>query len=139
MPPSLMLKGAKDMENKELKNAAANEDDIFTAAEKQDERLADTDVVTYTFKKPFTYEGKSYEKLTFDFGSLSGRDSAEIEAELRAQNHPIIVASLDGEYLIRVCVRACTENVGVDTLMALPLRDYNNLRDRARSFLMRQG
>ena len=30
------------------------------------------DVYTHKFAKPFSYEGKTYEELTFDFGKLTG-------------------------------------------------------------------
>ena len=33
---------------------------------------------THTFSKPFTYEGKTYERLTFDFDKLTGNDCLAI-------------------------------------------------------------
>lgn len=123
------------MENKNIQNANAEENnDIFAVAEKQDEAAAG--VYVHKFKKPFTFEGRTYEELTFDFESMTGRDAAAIENELRAMGHPVLVAAFDGEYLARMCVRACTEKIGIDTFKAMPIRDYDKIRTTARGFLV---
>lgn len=114
------------METNEIKTAAVQADD-------NDKKSAG--IFTYKFANPFTYEGKTYEELTFDFGKLSGRDSKIIENELRAVGHVVLVASLDSEYLSRACARACTVKIGWDTLEAMPIRDYNAICKAARNFL----
>ena len=48
------------IDNKQLKAAQA-------------EAATATDTYTHVFKKPFTYEDKTYEQLTLDFGSLTVR------------------------------------------------------------------
>lgn len=50
------------IDNKQLKAAQA-------------EAATATDTYTHVFKKPFTYEDKTYEQLTLDFGSLTGATS----------------------------------------------------------------
>lgn len=58
------------IDNKQLKAAQA-------------EAATATDTYTHVFKKPFTYEDKTYEQLTLDFGSLTGRDFMAIDREVR--------------------------------------------------------
>ena len=64
---------------------------------------------THTFDTPFTFEGRTYETLTFDFSKLSGYDDIAIENELQALGKPVVVAEMSGEYQIRLAARACKE------------------------------
>lgn len=102
---------------------------------------AETGIGTYTheFRTPFTYEGKTYERLTFDFEKLTGRDSLAIEAELSARGKVVMAPEFSGEFLSRMAARACTEKIGADVIAALPFADFNRIRNRARSFLLRSG
>lgn len=43
---------------------------------------------THTFDTPFTFEGRTYDTLTFDFSKLSGDDDIAIENELQALGKP---------------------------------------------------
>lgn len=117
----------------------------FAAAE-QAAQKEDASVYTHRFKRPVTVEGCTIEELTFDFDRLTGADSLAIEDELQALNKPVIVPTFSGQYLTRVAARACTtpltapdgrtRPVGADTIMGLPISDYNRIRSRARSFLL---
>lgn len=128
------------MESKNIQNANAEENnDIFAVAEKQDEATANDGIFMLHLAKPLDHEGKSYTDLTFDFDSLSGNDSLAIERELQMLGHTVIVANFDSEYLIRVCVKACTEKLGIDALGKLGIRDFNRLRNTVRGFLSRKG
>ena len=97
------------------------------------------DVYFHTFSRPFEWEGKTYETLTFDFGALTGRDSLAIEAELLAMGKPVAVREIVGEYQIRAAVRACREKIGVDALEAMPLKDCNRILNHVRNFLLAAG
>ena len=110
------------MENKKQNTAAEESGNIFAVAEKQDEATANDGVFTLHLTRPLEHEGKSYSDLTFDFDSLSGSDSLAIERELQMLGHTVIVANFDSEYLIRVCVKACTEPLGIDALGKLSIR-----------------
>ena len=77
--------------------------------------------------------------MDFDFNKLTGQDSLSIENELQALGKPVIVAEMSGEYLIRMAARACSVKISADDLAAMPLGDYNKIRSRARSFLLRSG
>ena len=97
------------------------------------------DVYVHRFSRPFEWEGKSYETLTFDFAALTGRDSLAIEAELLAMGKPVAVREIVGEYQVRAAVRACREKLGVDALEAMPLKDCNRILNAARNFLLAAG
>ena len=93
----------------------------------------------HTFKKPFTYDGQTYTKLVFDFSKLSGEDDLAIESEMQSLGRPVVVAELSGEYQIRLAAHACTENLDVDAFAAMPLKDFRQIRNHARSFLLSAG
>lgn len=116
-------------------NVVVLDDKALAVAEKE----AANSPYTYTheLKTPFSYEGKTYEKLTFDWGKLTGNDGLAIERECQAVGAPVIIPTLSGEYLIRMAARACTDKIGSDTLAAMPISDYNRIRSAARSFLLK--
>jgi len=91
---------------------------------------------THKFKRPFSYMGKTYKELRFDWDSLTGRDGLAIEAELQALGMPVVVPALSGAYTIRMAAKACTEKIGSDAFEQMGMRDYNRIRSAARSFLL---
>lgn len=105
----------------------------------ENETVEQNGVYVHEFSKPFTYEGKTYEKLTFNWYMLTGNDSLAIENELQSLGKAIIMPEFSGDYLVRMASRACTENIGADVILAMPLGDYNAIRGKARSFLIRLG
>ena len=92
---------------------------------------------THEFKMPIIYMGQAYSKLTFDWGKLTGEDSLIIEAELQALGKPVIVASLSGEYIIRMAVRAADAPIGVDIFKRMSIFDFNKIRNAGRAFLLK--
>ncbi len=110
----------------------------FSVAEQEAAKEDVQDIYTYVhqLRRPFEYEGKTYETLTFDWGSLTGDDSLAIEAEMQAMGKPVIVPTFSGEYLIRMAARACTPRLGSDVLGKMPISEYNRIRSKARSFLL---
>ena len=101
---------------------------------------------THYFKRPFTYQDRTVESLTFDWDTLSGRDSLAIEWELRAKNITLVIPAYTGEYLVGIAARACTDRteegkrfVGTDMIQAMPLGDFQQITNRARNFLIRAG
>lgn len=119
------------------------DDQEYEAA--MEEARTSASAFTYEFKNPFTFEGETFKKLSFDFDALTGKDSLAIESELTALGRPVIVPELSGDYLIRMAMRACTTTrkngmkLGVDAFAAMPIAAYIKIRSRARSFLMRAG
>lgn len=98
------------IDNKQLKAAQA-------------EAATATDTYTHVFKKPFTYEDKTYEQLTLDFGSLTGRDFMAIDREVREREGRVpIVPVYDTSFLMRMVCRASKEKIDYDTIVAAPLQ-----------------
>ena len=83
--------------------------DEYAAAEAQ----AKESVGNYTLKlkRPFTYEGQTFDELNFDFEGLTGDDALAIEDELQAIGKPTISPTFSvapaapsngsGEYAVR--------------------------------------
>lgn len=107
----------------------------------------DADAYTHVFKEPFTYEGCTYEQLTFDWSRLTGKDSLAIESEVLMRfKKTVVVPEYTPEYLIGMAARACTERdengkpvVGTDMLTAMPLPDFKRICGKARNFLLKSG
>lgn len=97
------------------------------------------DITTYThrFKKPFTWEGRTYEELTFDWGKLTGSDYLAVENEMLAQGKTLVTPEFSGDFLMGIAARACTSQMNVQTLKKMPLRNFRAILGRARSFLLR--
>ena len=133
--------------------------DEYAAAEAQ----AKESVGNYTLKlkRPFTYEGQTFDELNFDFEGLTGDDALAIEDELQAIGKPTISPTFSGQFLVRMAARACTNTIidasghprrigddalralilrvlreVDDTLRALPIFEFNRVRGKARSFLL---
>lgn len=132
----------------EEKKATAFEDAAEQAEKLEKEAKAEADTGTYThiFKKPFTHEGRTYEKLSFYWDGLSGKDSVAIERELLGRGLTTVIAEFTPEYLAAMAARACTyrnddgfRTVTIDTLYAMPLREFRRICGAARSFLLRAG
>lgn len=93
----------------------------------------------HRLREPFTYEGSTWENLTFHFGRLTGRDSLTIENEMALEGKALVAAEFSGEFLVRMASRASAEKLHPKVLLALPLSDYTKIIGRARSFLLRSG
>ena len=122
------------------------EDTVEQAERLEAEALAEEDAGIYThiLTTPLTYEGITYKKLTFNWDSLSGRDSVAIERDLLRRGITTVMAEFTPEYLTAMAARACTyrseedfHTVKAETLYALPLRDFRQICGAARRFLMR--
>lgn len=98
---------------------------------------ADVGVYTHTFKKPFEYEGKTYEELTFDFGHLKGRDMVAIENEMQGMSEYALAPEISTSFQSKMAARAA--GIGSDVLEAMPLKDFNKITGAARRFLLDSG
>lgn len=130
------------------KKTTTIEESAKQAEQAEAEARAEADGGTYThvFKNPFTYEGRTYEQLTFDWESLSGKDSIDIERDLLRRRITVIAAPFTPEYLAAMAARSCTRRseegfrvVDMDMIYAMPLRDFRRICDEARGFLLRAG
>jgi hypothetical protein len=102
---------------------------------------AETAEVAYThkFSKPWTWEGKTYEELHFDFDGLTGIDCIKIERELRTKGTNVVAREFDLQYQACYAARACKEGIGSDVVCAMPARDFNKICNMVRSFLLNVG
>lgn len=114
-------------------NNAINNKEMHAA-----EQEAKTSATAYThiFATPFEFENKTYNSLTFDWGTLTGNDYLVIEGELAALNKALITPEFSSEFLVRMASRACTEQLGSDAILAMPIGDFNRIRSKARAFLL---
>lgn len=119
--------------------------DAATAAEEEARKLAGSDaealdtktqggLYTHVFEEPVQFEGETFEKLTFDFGKIRGRDIRAVKRELRLEGTPVLVASLDDDYLIRICAKACTRPLYWGVFDEMAPRDYNRILSVSKRF-----
>jgi len=124
----------------ETTNAAFDDAELEAAeseakAEKE-KAAANPYVYTIELKEPFTYESRTYDKLTLNCAKLTGKDSLAIENEMSMLGKGLIAPEFSGEYMSRMAVRACEENIPLNALEALPLYEFNRIRAKMRSFLL---
>lgn len=108
-------------------------DEMNSSAEK---KSATNGVYTHVFAEPWSYEGKVYDSITFDWNKLTGADSMAIEGEIQAMGKALITPEFSGDYLIRMAARSSEPRIGIDVITAMPISDFNKIRSRARSFLL---
>ena len=119
-----------------INNIPVEQEDEFNAAVKEAENDATDELYVYQLKKPLEYNGKIYTELSFDFESLTGKDSLAVEEELQAKGIMVMVPTFNSGYLIRIAARACTEKIGADAFELIGISDFNRLRNKVRNFLL---
>jgi hypothetical protein len=90
---------------------------------------------TVKFCKPVLYDNKEYESLTFDWGSLRGRDGLEIEMQMLKEGFAVLTPKYSVQYMLRLAARASAPKVGVDFFSLMPLQDWHRVREAAMDFL----
>lgn len=118
------------------------------AVSTEKEAKAEQDTMTYThvFKSPFVYQEATIETLTFEWGKLTGADHLAIENEILLRGKTLVTPAFTSEFLCGMAVRACDARndagfrlVTDGFLKALPMRDFQKICKKARSFLLRAG
>ena len=90
-----------------------------------------------TLNEAVTYNDQEITELDFDFDKLTGADAMNIEEELQAIGKAVLVESASGPYMIRLAVRACKQDIGVDFFNRISMKDYMQIKKLARNFLIR--
>ncbi len=128
----------------EKKNSISDEAAAAAELEQQAKAGPDISLYVHTFRQPFEYLGKTYDTLTFDWGTLTGKDHLAIENEIVRQGKTLVMPEFSGEFLCCMAARACTERteegfrvISAEMLRALPMREFQSICKRARSFLLR--
>ena len=124
------------MANEKNMNIGVNEFAVDTT-ESAEEKAVSGNAYTHQFEKPFIYEGKTYEKLSFDFGRLTGKDFLKIEQEMNMQGLAVVTPEYSTHFIDRMAVRASVEKISLDLIEALPLKDFSILRGQVKDFLTR--
>ena len=126
----------------DIKKLDAAQETVEEKAENKAENKAnvtdsDTGKYTHEFKKPYTYEEKTYTKLEFDFEKLIGDDLVAIENEMAAVGEYALSPEISTSFLYRLAARAA--GVGSDVISHLPIRDFGKIKNKSRDFLISTG
>lgn len=132
-------------EEKVLDMAAVKEDAEEAArAAAEARKEPETGSYTHTFKKPFQWKDCTFESLTFDWTTLTGRDHLEIESEMMMKGRTLVSPAFSGDFLAGMAARACTERnekgkrvIDGKAIMEMPLGDFQAITRKARGFLLR--
>lgn len=119
----------------DVKQTAAVEEKKVNVTESD----TDTDGLNYThvFKNPFEFEGKTYDKLTFNFEGLLGSDMIAVENEMASVGEYVLSPEISTSFLAKMAARAA--GVGSDLIEHLPIRDFGKIKNKSRDFLVTTG
>lgn len=121
---------------------------VQQAVKEEDAAKAEPRLTVYNhkFQEPFSWNGKSYEKLTFNFAGLTGADSMAAEQEVNARGVTLVTDAFCLPYLCAIAARACTERdsrgfapIDSEALGAMPLPEFRLITGRARAFLLQSA
>lgn len=88
----------------------------------------------YKFNKPYNFEGKDYESISFDLESLKGSDIAAAKREFAATGNFSAVPAADSEFCALVLSRCCKQPK--EFFDNLPAKDYCALTQQVTNFLL---
>lgn len=88
----------------------------------------------YKFNKPYNFEGKDYESISFDLDALTGRDIAAAKREFAATGNFSAVPAADSEFCALVLARAC--KLPKEFFDGLPAKEYCALTQQVTNFLL---
>ena len=91
----------------------------------------------HKFSRPFEYEGKKFENLTFNFNELTGKDMIAIEAEMQAMGEYALAPEISRGFQCRMAAKAA--KIGTDVLESMPLPEFNKITNASRDFLISSG
>lgn len=90
-----------------------------------------------TLSKPFTWCGETYETVTLDFSSLTGRDMEAVDEQIGMNRMQGRIPAYSRLYQRLLCARACP--IPSDGIEHLPIADYNAMVTAAQNFLLVTG
>lgn len=133
------------MAKQETKNEAIVEDVNLEMASEEVEKAAEEMIENITnpvnmrpikLKKPIKNHSEEIRELTFDFDKLTTKDALEIENELIGSGKNPAMPAYNGEYLLRLALRSCEQDVDLDFFMRLSIVDFNRVESKMRFFLL---
>jgi len=119
-------------------------EDAAEAEKAAEDAKQEPEIWTYTheFKKPFQWRGQTYERLTFDWTVLKGKDHLEIEQEILIKGRTLITPAFTGDFLAGMAARACMERnekgkrvIDGRAIMEMEMVDFQAITRKARGFL----
>lgn len=130
-------------DEKELEHVSGELTDKENAAVEEAAKMLNKDaektdgIFHIELKTPLKYNGKEYDKLTFEFAKLTGRDSVNIEEELTAKGQNVFMTEIaSAVYLMTMAARACVEKIPYNGLLDLDIVDFNRIKNKSRLFLL---
>lgn len=131
------------MSNEKNLSLVKDEDKVpaeaFSVPEDEDEITGNPEIYVHEFTKPYEWEGKTYEKLTFDFSKLRGKDVLAIMREIRMAGITVASRTFDVEYQYRYAAKCCDPKIGSDVIAGLPAQDFERICTRVQRFLLRSA
>ena len=89
---------------------------------------------TLNIENGYTWEGKEYKEIIFDFGKLKGTDLIAIEKEMNDAGEFALTAETSPNMCARIAARAA--GLPFDVIANMPLAYFNQVRSAARNFIM---
>lgn len=116
-------------------------------AEKAEEKAKREEAIgsyTHEFKKPFQWKERTFDRLTFDWTALSGRDHLEVENEMLLKGRTLVTPAFTGDFLAGIAALACTERdekgkrvIDTQAVSKMPIAAFQAITRKARNFLLR--
>lgn len=88
----------------------------------------------HVFAKPYEFEGKTYEEITFDLDALKGADISAAKKEFTATGNYSPLPSTDSDFCALLLARMTKQPVEFFT--ELPAREYCGLTQKVSNFLI---
>ena len=98
-------------------------------------------IYTVKLRRPVTFEGTEIKEMHFDFESLIGKDSREVQREMALKGQTVLIQSVDEDFKRAMAARACTDRlpdgrkIGADIFDYMTVADVNKVLTRLRRFL----
>lgn len=100
--------------------------------------MEEAGVEVYTFARPVTFEGDTFESLSIDFDKLTGEDilicDRQYQVESARQSSGELIKETNKAYQAYIVAKAAGVHVGL--IRALSAKDFTKLTLRAQSFLL---
>jgi hypothetical protein len=123
------------------------EENLEQAAQAEKEAQADkgrADVYVHKFQTPFTLGSDDFRELTFDFGTLTGKDHNDSCKKALEHGWTTVVREFTPPYLTAMAECACTLRdekgrrlLKYTDLERMNMKDLTKIQDAARRFLTR--
>ncbi|WGV57787.1 phage tail assembly protein [Brevibacillus brevis] len=86
------------------------------------------------FRKPFQFDGRTYEELVLDLDSLTGDDLIACERMVQASQDMSYMKETSKSYLAAVAARSA--KVPVEMMSKLPAREFTKVTVKVQTFLL---